>query len=121
MFLFVGILVACQPRERVIDYPAFQAKNSASLEISRIVLNDTATVIYADVEQYPGGWARVDAGIYILANGQKYFALKSEGLKLNVQIVFPAATGRSEFDRCDRESDEPGGLAYLGIEFESGC
>ena len=56
MFLFVGILVACQPRERVIDYPAFQAKNSASLEISRIVLNDTATVIYADVEQYPGGW-----------------------------------------------------------------
>ena len=55
MFLFVGILVACQPRERVIDYPAFQAKNSASLEISRIVLNDTATVIYADVEQYPGG------------------------------------------------------------------
>ena len=26
MFLFVGILVACQPRERVIDYPAFQAK-----------------------------------------------------------------------------------------------
>ena len=83
MFLFVGILVACQPRERVIDYPAFQAKNSASLEISRIVLNDTATVIYADVEQYPGGWARVDAGIYILANGQKYFALKSEGLKLN--------------------------------------
>ena len=39
MFLFVGILVACQPRERVIDYPAFQAKNSASLEISRIVLN----------------------------------------------------------------------------------
>lgn len=83
MFLCVGILVACQPRERVIDYPAFQAKNSASLEISRIVLNDTATVIYADVEQYPGGWARVDAGIYILANGQKYFALKSEGLKLN--------------------------------------
>ena len=25
----------------------------------------------------------MDAGIYILANGQKYFALKSEGLKLN--------------------------------------
>ena len=133
MFLFVGILVACQPRERVIDYPAFQAKNSASLEISRIVLNDTATVIYADVEQYPGGWARVDAGIYILANGQKYFALKSEGLKLNekfemrdtgllsFKLFFPAATERSEFDRCDRESDEPGGLAYLGIEFESGC
>ncbi|MFR1240642.1 MAG: hypothetical protein ACLSDJ_05735 [Butyricimonas faecihominis] len=83
MFLFVGILVACQPRERVIDYPAFQAKNSASLEISRIVLNDTATIIYADVEQFPGGWARVDSGIYILANGQKYLALKSEGLKLS--------------------------------------
>ena len=46
MFLCVGILVACQPRERVIDYPAFQAKNSASLEISRIVLNDSATIIY---------------------------------------------------------------------------
>ena len=83
MFLFVGILVACQPRERVIDYPAFQAKNSASLEISRIVLNDTATIIYADVEQFPGGWARVDSGIYILANGQKNLALKSEGLKLS--------------------------------------
>ena len=83
MFLFVGILVACQPRERVIDYPAFLAKNSASLEISRIVLNDSATIIYADVEQFPGGWARVDSGIYILANGQKYLALNSEGLKLS--------------------------------------
>ena len=59
MFLFVGILVACQPRERVIDYPAFQAKNSASLEISRIVLNDSATIIYADVSNFPvagPGW-----------------------------------------------------------------
>ena len=83
MFLFVGILVACQPKERVIDYPAFQAKNSASLEISRIVLNDTATIVYAEGEQFPGGWARVDSGIYILANGQKYLALNSEGLKLS--------------------------------------
>ena len=73
----------------------------------------------------------MDSGIYILANGQKNLALKSEGLKLSEKFEM-RDTGLLSFklfssplprgvncDRFDREPDESGGLACLGIEFES--
>ena len=83
--LFTSILYACG--ERVIDYPAFEIKNSSGLEITRVVLNDTATVVYAEAYTYPGGWVRVDSSMYIQAEGKQYLVQRSEGLTLNERFV----------------------------------
>lgn len=73
----------------------------------------------------------MDSGIYILANGQKYLALNSEGLKLSEKFEMrdtgllsfklffpPLPRGVNSIDVIESQV-ESGGLACLGIEFES--
>ena len=48
LFLSFIVLFYCtivQAKERVIELPAFDAWSSTSLEVQKVVLNDTATIV----------------------------------------------------------------------------
>ena len=85
----VGLFTACQTGERVVDYPAFQVKNSSSLEITRVEMNDTVTLVYAEAYQEPGSWIRVASSMYIQAEGRKYPIQGADGLKLDKLFWMP--------------------------------
>lgn len=87
--VFVCLFMTCRTGERVIDYPAFQVKNTSSLEITRLERNDTVTVVYAEVYQEPGSWIRVASSMYIQAEGQKYPIRGADGLKLDKVFWMP--------------------------------
>lgn len=87
--VFVGLFMACRTGVHVIDYPAFQVKNTSSLEITRLERNDTVTVVYAEVYQEPGSWIRVASSMYIQAEGQKYLIRGADGLKLDEVFWMP--------------------------------
>ena len=40
------LLAACAPAERVVENPFIEASNTMTLDISRVELSDTATVVH---------------------------------------------------------------------------
>ena len=96
------LLCACQQKEKVVERPSFGVRTSNTLEINKIVMNDSATIFYVDAFYHPNYWIRIDSGTHLVANGENYPILSSEGIKLNdyhwmpesgqcsFQLTFPA-------------------------------
>ena len=77
----VGMLLAsCTPANRVVENPLIGAANTMTLDFPKIELRDTATVLHVDAYFRPHNWIRIDAGTYLLADGQKYMLQGSEGI-----------------------------------------
>lgn len=87
---------ACQQGERIIERPSFGVRNSTTLEIDKIVLNDTATIFYIDAYFRPKYWIRIDSGTYLKAGDQKYPLVRGEGIKVNDYHWMPES-GESSF------------------------
>lgn len=83
------LCVCCQPKERVIENPKYGAKASQGLEICKIVMNDTATVLFAEGYGQPRNWIRVDSGMFLREGNKKYRILKTVGIPLHNQYVLP--------------------------------
>ena len=68
----VGMLLAsCTPANRVVENPLIGAANTMTLDFPKIELSDTATVLHVDAYFRPHNCIRIDAGTYLLADGQK--------------------------------------------------
>lgn len=76
-----ALLASCTPANRVVENPLVGAANSMTLDIPRIELSDTATVLHVDAYFRPHNWIRIDAGTYLMADGQKYMLQGSEGIR----------------------------------------
>ena len=125
------LLCACQQREKVVERPSFGVRTSNTLEINKIVMNDSATVFYVDAFYHPNYWIRIDSGTHLVANGKNYRILRSEGIKLNdyhwmpasgqcsFQLTFPALP-RSVKTVDFIELDSPDGFNIYDIVLETG-
>lgn len=125
------LLCACQQREKVVERPSFGVRTSNTLEINKIVMNDSATVFYVDAFYHPNYWIRIDSGTHLVANGENYPILSSEGIKLNdyhwmpesgqcsFQLTFPALP-RSVKTVDFIELDSPDGFNIYDIVLETG-
>ena len=92
LFLSFIVLFCCtivQAKERVIELPAFDAWSSTSLEVQKVVLNDTATIVYIDAFYRPHNWIKIATGSYLQADGKKYEILSGVGMELDKEIWMP--------------------------------
>lgn len=78
-----------QAKERIVEQPAFDAWSSTSLEIQKIVLNDTATIIYVDAFYRPKYWIKIAADSYLLADGKQYKIQSGVGMEPDKEIWMP--------------------------------
>lgn len=90
------ICCSCEPGERIIQRPVFTVRTSNTLEIDKIVLNDTATIFYIDAFFRPKYWIRIDSGTYLRAGDQKFPIAGSKGIKLQDYHWMPDS-GKSSF------------------------
>ena len=74
------LLASCTPANRVVENPLIGAANTMTLDFPKIELSDTATVLHVDAYFRPHNCIRIDAGTYLLADGQKYMLQGSEGI-----------------------------------------
>ncbi len=90
-------LFACTPwaaaQNFSIDYPSYQKRNTDALEISRIVRNDTATILYMDAYSRPNYWIRLasELSLHGVQSGKKYPVIRSQGFELDKQVYMPAS------------------------------
>jgi thiol-disulfide isomerase/thioredoxin len=89
LFLGMAITRCADPGSKVIERPVYGLQNTKTLEIDKIVLNDTATILYIDAYFYPGNWIRIDSATYIQADGKKYIITGSDSIGLNKEFWMP--------------------------------
>ena len=82
--------------ETIIERPPFSVANSGSVEVEKIILSDTATVMCMQAFYRPQFWIRIDAKTYIVANGKKLEITGSKGIELSKEC-FMDSTGRKSF------------------------
>ena len=92
-----GLLVAsCGPCERVVEDPLIEASNSTTLDIVKVSLCDTATVLDIEAWYTPHFWIRIDHGTYLQAGKRKYALTGAEGITPDSLFWMPES-GRASF------------------------
>jgi thiol-disulfide isomerase/thioredoxin len=68
----------------VVHRPAFDVRNTRSLEIDKIELTDSATILYFDAFYLPKNWNRIDHNTHLRESGgnSTWKLVKAEGLVL---------------------------------------
>lgn len=99
--LITGLLLAffcmVQAKERVVEQPPFLAWSSTSIEIDKIVMSDTSTVVHIKAFYYPKNWIKIATGSFLRDNnGAIYPILKGVGITLDKELWMPDS-GEAEF------------------------
>lgn len=84
-----ALLASCTPAVRVVENPLIDAANTRTLDIVKIELSDTATILHVDAYFRPRNWIRIDAGTYLQADGERYAIRGSEGIQLDSLFWMP--------------------------------
>jgi len=70
-------------RPRTIERPVYGLQNTKTLEIDKVVLTDTSTILHIDAYFPSGMWIRIDSATYIQAEGKKYILESAENIVIN--------------------------------------
>lgn len=90
------LMTGCKAGVTVIDYPAADFYTTPTLDIRRVELTDTATVLHFSAVYIPGYWIRLDTGTHITARGAKLPCRRSDRLVLGEKFHIPES-GRDTF------------------------
>ena len=79
---FIAILLLCicsltKAKEKVIEHPPFIAWTSTSIQVDKVVLSDTATVLYIKAFYHPKQWIRISGQSFLKDNNGETYALRS--------------------------------------------
>jgi len=97
LFLFLLILSGCVNNRGTIERPAVVARSSTALEIDKIVLSDTAAVLYIKAFYPAGQWIKIDPKSFLTDNrGNRYTIQSADGIELGKEFYMPAS-GETEF------------------------
>ena len=97
--LLLAIASCCllQAKDRVVKQPPFIVRNSSTIEIDRVVVSDTATVLEIKAYFRPNNWIRISSESYLLAdNGEKYPIRSGNGITLDKEFWMPES-GEASF------------------------
>ncbi len=90
----VGMQAKAQ--SRLVELPPAAYANTRTLEISKVALSDTATVLDMEAFFTPGYWIRVVSDSYLLADGRKYMIREGNGIDLDSLFWMPPS-GEASF------------------------
>ncbi|MDR0541495.1 MAG: TlpA family protein disulfide reductase [Dysgonamonadaceae bacterium] len=88
---------ACVNNRGLVERPAFIFRNTSALEIDKVELSDTATVLYINAFYSPHSWIKIDPNSFLTDNkGKQYPVRSTEGIVLGKEFYMPDS-GESEF------------------------
>ena len=71
---------ACQSGPRTVENPLIETSNTMTLDITKVELTDTATILQVDAYFQPRYWIRIDSKTYLQADGKKYVLTAADGI-----------------------------------------
>ena len=110
---------ACQSGPRTVENPLVETSNTMTLDIVKVELTDSATILQVDAYFQPRYWIRIDSKTYLLADGQKYALTAAQGItpdslfwmpdsgEASFQLTFqPLPFGTKKFDFIESDCDD---------------
>ncbi len=94
--LLVSFAAGCMGETNVVEYPAVDFYTTETLDINRIELTDSTTVLHFSAVYIPKFWIRLDKGTHIVADGRKLPCIGSDRLALGEKFYIPES-GRDTF------------------------
>lgn len=88
---------AAPAKHKTIERPPFTVRSSSTLEISKIVLSDTATVVSFQAYYRPKFWIKIDAGTYLQTGDSQFRVRYGNGIELDKEFWMPES-GRASFE-----------------------
>lgn len=121
-------LAACSRlKERTIEFPYIETASSTAIDIDKVELTDSATIVTMHSYNRPGWWNRIAPESYLQVGDQHYPILSAEGIQLGEHLVHPAS-GDTVFTLLFKpvplktrsmdflESEEEGDFKLFGID-----
>ena len=125
------LLVSCTPENRVIDKPVFLASNTTSIEVGKVTLTDSTTVLDIFARFRPGWWIKIASTGYLADDkGNTYPIQAGIGVELDkefwmpesgeaeFQIVFPPLKRGAKYIDYIEAPDVEGGFIIWGIQLK---
>lgn len=95
--LLFGLVSFTQSKERIIIRPPFLASNSSMVEIAKVALTDTATIVYFKAYYRPKYCIKISTKCFLKDNnGEVYPFHSSRGIEMNRELQVPES-GEAEF------------------------
>lgn len=94
--LLVIIASGCGHETNAVEYPAVDFYTTETLDVNRIELTDSTTVLHFSAVYIPNFWIRLDKGTHIVADGRKLPCIGSDRLTLGEKFYIPES-GRDTF------------------------
>lgn len=136
-YLFISSLLLCicctlQAKNRVIDQPPFCVRNTTSIEVSKVTISDTATVLNIYAKYRPKYWIQIAPESYLKDNNGETYQLRSgigitpgkefwmpESGEAEFQLVFPPlSSNATSFDFTEGDKVE-NAFSIWGIQLKS--
>ncbi len=130
----IGLLLCytVQAKNRIIEKPSFCVSNTTSIEVSKVELSDTATVLHIYAKYRPKNWIRIAEESYLKDNNGETYLLRSgigiipgkefwmpESGEAEFQLVFPPLPSKvTTIDFTEGEGIE-GAFSIWGIQLKS--
>ncbi len=84
------LLASCTPENRVIENPVYTARNNDVIEVSKVSLTDSTTVLDIQATFTPGYWIRIVSNSLLTDNnGNNYPITSSIGIDLDKEFWMP--------------------------------
>jgi len=91
----LGLLLICMAgiaQTKIVDRPLFVTANTNILEISKLELRNSETVLYCDGFEKPNNWFTLNSKSYLKGkSGKIYKFIRSEGFEIDKQNFMPAS------------------------------
>ena len=102
-FVYILSAVLCiasctqQPHRGIIETPLYEVRNTNVIEVSRIDLTDSTTVMHFEARFTPHWWIKMVSSTFIAdENGNKYPVVSADGIELDKEFYMPAS-GEAQF------------------------
>lgn len=81
---------------KTVDYPVITSANTRALDVVRVELNDSVTLLHINAYYHPGWWIKIAPETYLMADGKKYALMGAEGIVPGEEFYLPES-GEAEF------------------------
>ena len=101
------VTTANTPVSKSIENPFIESANTMTLDIAKVELSDTATVLYTDAYFRPHYWIKISSESYLQADGKKYALKGTQGIEADSLFWMPEtgeASFRLSFDPLPRDT-----------------
>lgn len=95
--VFMLMLCGCSKyANRTVENPNIETATTTALDISKIEMTDSSTVMNFKVRYYPKYWVQLAERTYIEADGEKYYMVSADGITPGERLWIPES-GEAEF------------------------